>query len=110
MTPGIPNGVPQGLVYSERGFKHLPAIRGTHSETEIKVYESSCVEPSVWVSMEGDVWTFEEARGHKWPNGDTGELTIHLPLEDATRLRDHLTYLIDTLTIDSFNVGVKRDA
>lgn len=88
---------PDGLIYSERGFAHLPEIKGTHSETVIRTYESSAVIPSLWVAMEGEIWTFNEANGHTWPNGEMGELTIHLRVADAEKLRDHLTFLIEGL-------------
>ncbi len=84
------------VTYSNRGFKRFPPITGTHSDTTVAVYESSAAEhASIWVAMDGEVWTWDEDRGHTWPSGEKGDMTVHLPLEKAAELRDQLTFLIE---------------
>lgn len=65
---------------SARGFKHMePIVMDYPKPTVVRVYESSAaLEPAIWVAMEQD------AQCH-----------AHLSLEEATLLRDQLTWLIE---------------
>jgi hypothetical protein len=73
--------------YSSRGFKYMdpiPSAYGGH----VAVYESSAASgPHLWVAVKQD-------RAARLDGRDT-EATAHLTLDDATRLRDQLTYLIE---------------
>lgn len=66
--------------YSDRGFKHFDPIEGRYGGS-IRAYESSAASaPHIWISIT--------------PPLDSIDPTVHLHLEDAVRLRDHLGYLI----------------
>lgn len=68
---------------TERGFLHMPTIKGTYPADAVKVYESSAAsEACVWVSVMS-------------PRATLDGLTAHLTLEAAGQLRDQLTYLIE---------------
>jgi hypothetical protein len=74
--------------YNDRGFKHyapIPSRYGGH----IRVYESSLADsPHIWVMVTAPVDLNN-------PGGETHEAPAHLALENAIRLRDQLTHLID---------------
>ena len=59
----------------QRGFKYMDPIGGQYGG-EIHVYESSCVEPQVWVNI------------------TCNDGTILLSLNDAKRLKKQLKWLI----------------
>lgn len=71
-------------VVSNRGFLHFPAIEGTYGD-EVRAYESSAAsQHCIWISS-------------KSPNVDlpAGEAGVHLPVEEARRLAEHILYLCD---------------
>lgn len=74
---------------SERGFVHgseIPSGYGGY----IKAYESSAARaPHIWVLIESPV-------DLNVPEGAQQECVVHLSIPNATRLRDELTYLIDS--------------
>lgn len=70
---------------TDRGFLHMPNIPGTyvHRREYVRVYESSAaVEACIWIMVSSTAMT---------ENG----MSVHLTLEEATHLRDQLTYLIE---------------
>jgi hypothetical protein len=67
-----------------RGFKHLPPIPGAYGG-EIRTYESSAASaPHIWIYID-----------QKFEHLPPQDAVVHLALEDATRFRDQLTWLID---------------
>lgn len=79
-TPGTGERDEELPQYSDRGFKHFDPIEGNYGGS-IRAYESSAASaPHIWVSIT--------------PPLDSIDPTVHLHLEDAVRLRDHLGYLI----------------
>ena len=67
-------------IWTDRGFKHMPAIQGRDEDEVVKVYESSAADgPHVWLRVEEDRVSYASA---------------HLTLEHAAELRDQLDYLI----------------
>ncbi len=74
---------------SDRGFKTMPPVPaswGGHETGEVVVYESSAAEaPHLWLRVNA-------APGF----GGTAEtVSAHLPLDEAEKLRDQLTWLIE---------------
>lgn len=73
---------------TNRGFKHYVGIPSTYGG-EIKVAESSAASgPHVWVWADYPVNLND-------PNGERLTASMHLTLEDAERLRDQLTHVIE---------------
>lgn len=63
---------------TDRGFKNYAPIEGTYGDS-VRLFESSRADrPCIWVSVTD-------------MNGT--ESMVHLTLEDATRLKDHLKHL-----------------
>jgi hypothetical protein len=59
---------------TDRGFKHLPPIAGSYGG-QVRVYESSAAtHPYIWLNVD--------------------EATLHLTVEDATKLAEQLAYLV----------------
>ena len=76
---------------TDRGFIHFEPIQSTHGG-QIRVYESSSAShPCVWVDIKSPAGLQEV---HPPPEGMTAG-TAHLKIEDATMLRDQLTWLIE---------------
>lgn len=66
-------------VVTDRGFKHMPDLRGTHGVSAIRVYESSAASaPHIWLRA-------TDASGE--------EATVHLTVEAALRLAEQIQYL-----------------
>ncbi|MGE5827592.1 MAG: hypothetical protein ACM30G_04410 [Micromonosporaceae bacterium] len=78
---------------TDRGFKHLPAIPGTHGERpagRVRVYESSAASDRyVWLSVE------QPADRNHPENGQVVEATIHMRLEDAVKLAEQIGWLAE---------------
>lgn len=73
---------------SDRGFQQGDPISGTDGDT-VRVYESSAaIGPHLWVNI-------TEPTNRNDPEGPVHDATVHLKLEDATRLRDDLTAIIE---------------
>lgn len=70
---------------SSRGFDYFEPFKTSYGH-ELRVYESSSVEPSIWLAV--------DATNNKNGN-EPVELHAHMSLEEAERLRDQLTHLID---------------
>lgn len=70
-------------IVSDRGFLHFEEIEGTYGDT-IRAYESSSAERHcIWIHSNS-------------PNvGSRGEASVHLPVEQARRLAQHILYLCD---------------
>jgi len=71
--------------FTDRGFKIMPSVECQHGgrrQGEVRVQESSAASgPHIWITVT-DTHARENATGH-------------LPLAEAVKLRDQLTYLID---------------
>ncbi len=74
---------------SDRGFKTMPPVStvwGGHDTGRVVVYESSAAEaPHLWLRVDATPGF-----------GGTAEtVSAHLPLAEAEKLRDQLTWLIE---------------
>jgi hypothetical protein len=66
---------------SDRGFLFMPSTNGTHGDL-VGVSESSdASKPCIWMRATGTI--------------HNGQVSVHYPLEEAAKLRDQLTYLIE---------------
>jgi hypothetical protein len=80
------------VVKSDRGFSRLPLIPGDYGG-DAQVYESSSAEgPHLWLKVTEPEDLNAHAAGKDTP---MKECHLHLPLENAAKLRDQLTWLID---------------
>lgn len=78
---------------SERGFKHLRPIEMDYpKKTTIRVYESSSVEPAIWLATAQGPYNL--IAGEPLATAED-ETHAHLTLEEAELLRDQLTWIID---------------
>ena len=84
---------------TSRGFKHLTPITGTYPYNWLlKVYESSAAfDPAIWIAAESD-----SSEGH-------AEVHAHLNLDEATLLRDQLSWIIDNHFLVSSKTGPGQD-
>lgn len=76
---------PGSVSVSNRGFKHMEILETSYGHT-IRCYESSSIEPSVWMKVS----SFHNTCG----DIDT-ELSVHMTIDQAEKLRDTLTFLIE---------------
>lgn len=77
-----------GIEHTDRGFLHGSDIPSEYGGC-IRAYESSAASgPHLWVHAECP-------ENLNRPEGPVTSATVHLTLENATRLRDQLTYLIE---------------
>ena len=79
----------ENLVTSNRGFGYFEESVQDAYGAEITVYESSSIIPSIWVEAAQD-----EANVY---GTSPGSVILHLALDEAEKLRDQLTVLIDDL-------------
>ncbi len=76
------------LIITDRGFKGFDSVPSTHGGG-VRVYESSAADaPHIWLAA-------ESPEDLNRPGGLLRHTSAHLRLEDAVRLRDQLTYLIE---------------
>lgn len=77
-----------GHTTSERGFKHYEKVLSAYGG-HVQVAESSAAShPHVWL------W-FTVPEDLNDPQGDTMSGAVHLRIEDAVKLRDQLSHLIE---------------
>lgn len=89
---------------TDRGFAHLPMIdaRGPHGvpgESTVRVYESSAVLPSIWLSVVSRETPMDE-KGRILGTSALVEATLHLSIETAELLQEQLAHLIARRTGD----------
>lgn len=87
------NNTEPEFIITDRGFKHLKPIPGAYGG-EVTVYESSAaMHPHIWLLVK------EPNDLNAWARGDQSEglheAHSHLRIEDAEKLRDQLTWLIE---------------
>jgi hypothetical protein len=70
---------------SSRGFDYFEPFKTSYGH-ELRVYESSAVNPSLWLRIDAKNNTCGD-----YP----GETSVHLRLHEAKLLRDQLSWLID---------------
>jgi hypothetical protein len=87
MTTSSTSGPEEGTL-SSRGFRFMDPVPSDYGG-EVRVSESSsAMGPHLWLRVTYPVDLNE-------PEGDMAEGVAHLKLDDAARLRDQLTTLID---------------
>jgi hypothetical protein len=66
---------------SDRGFLFMPSVSGTYPADQVGLSESSS-------ATEACIWLRANQSG-------TRQTSVHLTLEEAAKLRDQITYLIE---------------
>jgi hypothetical protein len=98
-----PPANPTHVEMSDRGFARLPEIPGSYGGVT-RVYESSAAEhPHIWLAItepvdlneHGICMHYGRALGDAGCDCGSKEAHAHLSIENATALRDQLTWIID---------------
>ena len=88
------------LNYSDRGFAYATDIDSDYGGW-ISVYQSSSVDPKLWVRINSPVdmndWAVKKAQGMSYEDyeGEKEEAVVHISLEAATQLVANLTKIIE---------------
>ena len=73
---------------TDRGFDHMPPIKGNHEGCQVRVYESSSAsQPSLWLRAESPA-------NLNIPEGPTVHAVVHLPVDDAWKLAEQIVRLV----------------